>query len=633
MTAAAPTHPVKRELRQLLLGVGACIALLALTYAVMEGLARADARQQQFHANAQALSGELSSTLTAIAAPPGVAPSFAERLDNEVAFVASVTRDVRRADALLDALIALHRREADPAFAAALRRLGAARTALLALQREHGDSPLALARAVAITPLYASVVTQQLQRQHAAASAALQARLDRLRGGLTAAFALVLVAAGAALAWQTRRSLRSIDTILASERRSLDELGASRSALARSRDELEQQVIDRTRQLTLARDAAEHANRAKSEFLSRMSHELRTPMNAVLGFAQLMALEPGQPPRVQGFLDHILRAGKHLLHLINDVLDLAHVESGRLTLSPEPLEVEAIVREVAALMQPLADQHGVTLATQLAAGSVVRGDRLRLKQVLLNLVSNAIKYNRPGGEVRVGAEAQADGSTRITIADTGQGIAPEGMAQLFEPFARLGHEQGSIEGTGIGLSISKRLVEMMGGRIGAASRLGEGSRFWIDLPGDRLAPGPAPRTTDFGEFAEPSVERPALVLYVEDNPANVDLMRHIVDRHVHIRLITAPSAALGLDLARSHRPDLILMDIHLPDVSGYTALARLQGDPATRDIPVMAITANAMPGESAKALDAGFVDYLTKPLDVSRFDALLRGALRARPGA
>ncbi|HKX94380.1 MAG TPA: ATP-binding protein, partial [Methylibium sp.] len=417
------------------------------------------------------------------------------------------------------------------------------------------------------------------------------------------------------------------------ERRSLDELGASREALARSRDELEQQVIDRTRQLTLARDAAEHANRAKSEFLSRMSHELRTPMNAVLGFAQLMTLEPGQPPRVHGFLDHILRAGKHLLHLINDVLDLAHVESGRLTLSPEPLEVEAIVREVAALMQPLADQHGVTLAAQLAAGSVVRGDRLRLKQVLLNLVSNAIKYNRPGGEVRVGAEAQADGSTRITIADTGQGIAPEGMAELFEPFARLGREQGSIEGTGIGLSISKRLVEMMGGRIGAASRLGEGSRFWIDLPGDRLAPGPAPRTTGFGELAEPPVERPALVLYVEDNPANVDLMRHIVDRHAHIRLITAPSAALGLDLARSHRPDLILMDIHLPDVSGYTALARLQEDPATRDIPVMAITANAMPGESDKALDAGFVDYLTKPLDVSRFDVLLRSALRARPGA
>jgi CheY-like chemotaxis protein len=358
-----------------------------------------------------------------------------------------------------------------------------------------------------------------------------------------------------------------------------------------------------------------------------MSHELRTPMNAVLGFAQLLELDPTVSPQQRQSLDHIQRAGKHLLHLINDVLDLAHVESGRMTLSPEPLSVQEIVGEVVTLMAPLAQSHGVDIRMSPMAGSVVRGDRLRVKQILLNLTSNAVKYNRPGGWVSLRAEAGHDGRVCIVVEDSGHGITEQGMARLFEPFSRLGAEGSAIEGTGIGLSISKRLVEVMDGRIGADSAAGKGSRFWIELPSDRLAPPPSDRLTQPAGLDADDATRPARVLYVEDNPDNLALVVRIVERHPRVQLISAASAMLGFDLARSHRPHVILLAIQLPDASGYALLRRLRAHEATRSIPVVAVTANAMPQEEQRAREAGFAAYLAKPIDLRRFDRMLRQML------
>ena len=415
--------------------------------------------------------------------------------------------------------------------------------------------------------------------------------------------------------------------------RDISERKRAEIAMSRGKEELERQVAARTAQLTIARDAAEEANRAKSDFLSRMSHELRTPMNAVLGFAQLLGLDPSVSGQQRQSLDHILRAGKHLLHLINDVLDLAHVESGRMTLSPEPLSVEDIVHEVVALMRPLAQSRRVRIDVEPMSGSVVRGDRLRVRQVLLNLTANAVKYNRPGGWVKLRTEAEPDGRVCIVIEDSGQGISPEGLRRLFEPFVRLGAEQDTVEGTGIGLSISKRLVELMNGRIGVESEVAQGSRFWISLPADKLAPPPSADGTVPGALGLDLRAAPAVVLYVEDNPDNLALVMRIVERHPYVQLLSAPSASLGFDLARSQRPDLILLDIHLPDSTGYALLGRLRAHVSTRDIPAVAVTANAMPHDEARALGAGFAAYVTKPIDVRRFDAMLREMLvRGREG-
>ena len=399
--------------------------------------------------------------------------------------------------------------------------------------------------------------------------------------------------------------------------------------LERHRDELELLVQERSHELVIARDAAETANRAKSEFLSRMSHELRTPMNAILGFSQLLDLDQSLLPRSKRFVHEILHAGNHLLTLINEVLNLAHVESGRMTLSLEPLPLAELGHEVLKLMQPLADQGGVTLKTGLLDGLVVRADRTRLKQVLVNLISNAIKYNRAGGSVRLDASALDERMLRITVRDTGVGIAPKHMSQVFEPFNRLGSEFGPIEGTGIGLSICRRIVELMGGRIGVVSSPGEGSEFWIDLPRDRLAEPPHGQAILYGVNLgpAPAPTRAAKLLYVEDNPANLRLMEHIIGRHEGLELLTATSAAIGLELARAHMPDLILIDINLPDMDGYVMLATLRADVRTRDIPAVALTANAMPSDKQRAHDAGFDEYLSKPIDLKQFDALLQRVL------
>lgn len=407
---------------------------------------------------------------------------------------------------------------------------------------------------------------------------------------------------------------------------------AAERELQRHRDELERLVEERTHELIAAREKSEQASRAKGDFLSSMSHELRTPMNAILGFAQLLQLDRQLDARSAGFVQEILRAGQHLLQLINEVLDLARIESGKLSLSPEPLPLAEPVAEARALVTPLAQQRQVALNVAALDGLVVRADRLRLKQVLLNLLSNAVKYNRPGGAVYVDAQEQDLFHVRLRVRDTGIGIAPQHMKELFQPFSRISGV--AAEGTGIGLSISQRLVAMMGGRIGVESKPGVGSEFWIELPSDRLADPPPPLAGSAeAANAQPPLPqgRRACVLYVEDNPANLKLVEQIVARHAGVELLMAPTGSLGLDLARSHQPDLVLLDIHLPDMDGFQVLARLRADEATRHIPAVAVTAQAMPADVRRVHAAGFDDYLAKPLELRRFDELLAQMLLRGP--
>lgn len=400
-------------------------------------------------------------------------------------------------------------------------------------------------------------------------------------------------------------------------------------ALALQRDALEEQVAARTRELVAARDAAQQASRAKTEFLSSMSHELRTPLNAILGFTQLMELDRDLGARSRGHLREVLRAGRHLLRLINEVLDLAQVESGRLALSPEALSLAELVQDALALSEPLAQPRDVGLHSQVPANLVVRADRMRLKQVLLNLLSNAIKYNRQGGSVQVMAAPSGPETLRLVVQDTGPGVPADRIGQLFQPFSRLGAELGSVEGTGIGLALSRRLVELMDGRIGVDSPPGEGASFWVDLPRASLADPPPPQAQVAA--ADGTALPQALVLYVEDNPANLALVEQILARHDGVQLISADNGQQGLALARAQRPALVLLDIHLPGMDGCELLARLRADERTRDTPVVALTAQAMPRDARRAIEAGFNEYIAKPIDVPMFDTVLRQLLGRRP--
>jgi PAS domain S-box-containing protein len=369
-----------------------------------------------------------------------------------------------------------------------------------------------------------------------------------------------------------------------------------------------------------ARADAERANQAKSEFLSRMSHELRTPLNAILGFGQLLAMDGLGPQQREG-VDQILKAGGHLLQLINEVLDISRIEAGGLSLSIEPVVVGEAVAEALDLVRPLAAERKVLLGGDAgSAGECVLADRQRLKQVLLNLLSNGIKYNRDGGGVTVDVRHAGKQRLRIAVVDTGPGIARESLDRLFSPFERLGADQSAVEGTGLGLALSKGLVEAMGGRLDVESRVGEGSTFSVELAaaepqGERLDEAGVRTTAGVANAGAPS----RVVLYIEDNLSNLKLVEGVLAHRANVRLLPAMQGGLGLELAREHACDLVLLDLHLPDIPGGEVLARLKADPSTSEIPVVVLSADATPGQIERLRAQGACEYLTKPLDVERF--------------
>ncbi len=399
--------------------------------------------------------------------------------------------------------------------------------------------------------------------------------------------------------------------------------------------------------IIVSREEAVNANRAKTEFLSSMSHELRTPMNAIMGFGQLLKMETDPPlnKSQQENVDEIVKASNHLLELINEVLDLARIESGRIDLSIEAIILSEVLAESLQLITPLAQRRGIEIIlTQngdditfdqfLRDQTVVLVDRIRLKQVLLNLLSNAIKYNSENGELIIDCNNIDDNQIRIGITDTGDGLTGEQQAQLFKPFSRVGKDQSNVEGVGIGLVITKDLVELMGGTIGMDSQPGVGSTFWVELPKDNLSevlpPSqeniPAPKT-DSQPSAPTILEHEYSILYIEDNPANLRLVNQLFQRRrPNIKMYSAHEPLLGLELAAEHKPNLILLDINLARMNGFEVLKHLQTREATQDTPVIAISANAMPSDIKKGMNAGFRDYITKPIDV---DILLQAVDKA----
>ncbi len=398
---------------------------------------------------------------------------------------------------------------------------------------------------------------------------------------------------------------------------------------AAARDVTERKRLDQ--ELERAKFVAEKANLAKSDFLSSMSHELRTPLNAILGFAQL--LEGGLPPPTANQtvrLHQIIKAGWYLLELINEILDLALIESGKLSLSREPVALLDVILECQAMIEPQAQQRDIKL-TFLPFDKTwfANADRTRVKQVLINLLSNAIKYNREHGTVEVKCTESTPERLRISVKDSGAGLSPEKLAQLFQPFNRLGQETSGEEGTGIGLVVTKQLIELMGGTIGMESTVGVGSEFWIELVRDLPPQFVAKNTLP----AEPALQyqgnaTPRTLLYVEDNPANLMLVEQIIEGHPHLHMLSARDGKQGIALAYTHLPDVILMDINLPGLSGFQALKLLREDPAMAHTPVLAISANAMPRDIEKGLEAGFFRYLTKPIKVNEFMDALDGALK-----
>ncbi|MDH5749989.1 MAG: transporter substrate-binding domain-containing protein [Rhodospirillales bacterium] len=379
-------------------------------------------------------------------------------------------------------------------------------------------------------------------------------------------------------------------------------------------------------ELQKAKSIADTANRAKSEFLSKMSHELRTPMNAILGFGQLILHTPDDKPNDKHaeYIGHILNSGQHLLSLINDVLDLAKIESGKIEISIESVETCVLIEECLSVMEPIAGNNSINLINETNDGEVIPPifvDNIRARQVLLNLLSNAIKYNRPNGKVTVSTIPTDCGAVRISIRDTGHGIPEDQINALFEPFNRLEYENSEIEGTGIGLVITKRLVELMDGTLGVESIVGEGSTFWVEFP---VGKDHSSNVQSIGNVTQYSLgiqseqQRNISILYVEDNPVNMSLMAEIINQIPEATMLSAHTATLGIDLAVSNQPDMIFMDINLPGLDGYAALKELRTRKETRKIPVVAISANAFAKDIERGKAAGFYDYLAKPIDVMR---------------
>lgn len=413
----------------------------------------------------------------------------------------------------------------------------------------------------------------------------------------------------------------------------VNELG---HALANAAQTIEQRVIERDEATRHEQEAAA-ANRAKSEFLALMSHELRTPMNGILGFAQLMS-DPhfgSLSAKHKEFVEQIVTSGNHLLRLISDILDLSKIEAGRLSVSMERIALVPLVKSVAATLSGGADSAGIALdmGDFGVAMPDVLADRVRLAQILINLGSNAIKYNRRDGSVRFSYRRLEDQKVRLTVEDDGFGIPAERQSELFKPFSRLGREASGVDGTGVGLALSRRLIEFMGGAIGFESTPGRGSRFWVDIPVYIGATQAAPREP----APEPAHRRSGFTaLYVDDNPASLALVRNILSTLDHVRLLEANDGKTALTMAHQHRPDLIILDINLPDMSGFALLQKLKQLPESAATPVMALSASAMPRDLQRGLEAGFFRYLTKPLDINHFlqsidDALAAGRNPAAP--
>ncbi len=412
-----------------------------------------------------------------------------------------------------------------------------------------------------------------------------------------------------------------------------------KGVFAAARDVTERKQFELTLQennveLESAKAAAEKANLAKSDFLSSMSHELRTPLNGVLGFAQLMeSAEPPPSPAQMRSISQILKGGWYLLRLINEILDLAMIESGKVTISSEPMSLAEVLLDCNVLIGPQAQSRGIGLVFPSFDDALyIHADLTRIKQVMINLLSNAIKYNRPGGVVTVRYERHGTDRVRIHVADSGAGLAPAQLAQLFQPFNRLGQENSTEEGTGIGLVVTKQLVELMSGTIGVTSTPGIGTEFWVEFP---AAQAPALDESAHPEGVVPAIgasvpardTKQRTLLYVEDNPANMELVEQLISRRTDLKLLTAINGHLGIVLARACQPDVILMDINLPGLSGFGCLKILRNDPATAHIPVMALSANAVPRDIEKGMEAGFFRYLTKPIKVVEFMGALDLAL------
>ncbi|RFC34994.1 MAG: PAS domain S-box-containing protein [Candidatus Nitrotoga sp. SPKER] len=431
---------------------------------------------------------------------------------------------------------------------------------------------------------------------------------------------------------------KQIEAELRQHRWRLEELVAKRTdELAEANKHLRQDIVERKlvqAELINAKAAAEKANLTKSNFLSSMSHELRTPLNAILGFAQLLEIgTPAPTPTQMTRLKEILQGGWYLLELINEILDLATIESGNLALNLDSVSLAEVISECQAMIEPQAQQHGIQLIfPKFDSPLTVKADRTRLKQALINLLSNAIKYNREQGTVEVTCVTGTSDYVRISVQDTGEGLSPEKLTQLFQPFNRLGQENGAVEGTGIGLAVTKELVELMGGAIGVDSTVGVGSVFWFELI---LATEPqlALEGCESQELTAPTYvgSQQYTMLYFEDNLINSSLIKELIEEdRPDIQLLIAGNGNRGIELARIHLPDVILMDITLPDMNGIEAMEVLRQDPLTSSIPIVALSADAMPDHILKGLEAGFFRYICKPFELKEFMFVIDEAIACR---
>jgi len=448
-----------------------------------------------------------------------------------------------------------------------------------------------------------------------------EAAIERLKAGATD---YVLKHRLEKLATAVRRAVREADD--RSHRANAEQ------ALRQLNAQLEVRVTERTEALTRANLAlvrarleADRANHAKSDFLSRMSHDLRTPLNAIIGFAQLIEMDNPPADQREG-VGHILRAGRHLLDMINEVLDISRIEAGRLSLSPEPVDLDGLLADAVELLRPLAAQRGLAISITVPPNTYVMADRMRLNQVFFNLLSNAVKYNRDGGMVDISITV-GDRLTTINVADTGAGMSEGQLERLFTPFERLGAERSGVEGTGLGLALVKGLIEAMSGTIHVESVVEQGSCFAVTLP--TCAP-PAAADVDPGEEHQARHDSAVhgTVLYIEDNASNVRLMEVVLSKRPGVTMLHAADGERGLEMLHERRPDLIFLDLHLPRVTGQEVLRRIWQDPATRGIPVVVLTADATPAQTRRLLAAGATAYLTKPVDIREVFAVLDVVLK-----